>query len=115
VPVKSRSGRTLTDTDLDGLADVAEAGFDLTTWRPRPGRPSLTAETGQHSPRIAVRLPEALRDKVATRAASEGKSMSQVVRGLLEDYADSPASRLSGAQRSRTPGRARPGRGPRKA
>jgi hypothetical protein len=112
VAMKTKSGRTLTDADLDRLADKSEAGFDLSTWRPRPGRPSLAPVAGEHSPRIAVRLPGALRDKVASRAASEGKSVSQVVRGLLEGYADEPALR---ATRSRPVGRTRPKRDTRQA
>ena len=112
--VTTKSGRTLTETetDLDRLADKSEAGFDLSTWRPRPGRPSLAPVAGEHSPRIAVRLPEALRDKVATRAASEGKSVSQVVRSLLEGYADGTATRAS---RARPAGRTRTQRGAGKA
>ncbi len=48
------------------------------------------AAATEHSPRIAVRIPEALRDDVVMRATAEGKNLSQVVRGLLEDYAHSP-------------------------
>lgn len=91
MPVKTKSGRALSDADVDGLATKAETGFDLSSWRPRPGRPSLGTTDGEHSPRIAVRVPEALRDRAMARAASEGRSVSEVVRGLLEEYA--PESR----------------------
>jgi len=37
-PTITRSGRRLTEADLDGLVADAEAGYDLTTWRPH--RPS---------------------------------------------------------------------------
>ncbi len=80
----------LTDTDVDRLADAAEAGFDLSTWRPRRGRPPLVATTQQHSPRIAVRIPATLRQEVAERASGEGKTLSKVVRELLERYAAQP-------------------------
>jgi hypothetical protein len=57
----------------------------------RPGRPSLSGP-GERSPLIAVRLPEPLRDQVTARAWSEGKSVSAVMRGLLERYAVAPLS-----------------------
>lgn len=90
--VTTRSGRHLTDEDLDRLADEAEAGYDLSRWRPRRGRPFLDPIAGEHSPRISVRVPAVLRDRAAARAASEGRSVSDVVRGLLEEYAREPAS-----------------------
>ena len=90
--VTTRSGRQLTDEDLDRLADEADAGYDLSRWRPRRGRPFLDPGAGEHSPRISVRVPAVLRDRAAARAASEGRSVSNVVRGLLEEYARGPAS-----------------------
>lgn len=90
MPVTTRSGRQLSKADLERLARRAEDGFDLSTWRPRRGRPSLGTTPGEQSPRIAVRLPEALRDRAMARAEREGMSMSEVVRGLLEEYAPEP-------------------------
>jgi hypothetical protein len=87
--VKTKSGRVLKKSELDALADEAERGFDLRRWRPRRGRPSLAASDGAHSPRIAVRVPEALRRQVAHRAEAEGRTVSEVVRDLLEKYAAS--------------------------
>jgi CopG-like RHH_1 or ribbon-helix-helix domain, RHH_5 len=84
--ITTKSGRILTDDDLDRLAEEAEAGFDLSTWTPRPGRPSLGASPGVHSPRIVARVPEALHKRVSARAAKEGRSVSAVVRLLLELY-----------------------------
>lgn len=74
------------DADLGRLAESAEAGFDLSTWRQRPGRPSLDALAEGHSPRVAVRVPEALRYRVRVRAAAEGGNVSDVLRELLEAY-----------------------------
>lgn len=99
--MKTRSGRVLTDTEVDRLADAAETGFDVSTWRPRRGRPPLAATTQEHSPRIAVRVPETLRQGVAERASGEGKTLSKVVRELLEGYAAQPRP---------MPKRKRPGR-----
>jgi Ribbon-helix-helix protein, copG family len=75
------------DADLDRLAERAELGFDLSTWRPRRGRPSLDATAEGHSPRVEVRVPAALRDRVRKRAAAEGRNLSDVLRELLEAYA----------------------------
>jgi hypothetical protein len=85
--LKTRSGRRLTGPDIDRLTKRLEDGLDLSTWKPRPGRPSLSASVGAHSPRIAVRVPEDLHRRAVERATLEGRSMSEVVRDLLEDYA----------------------------
>jgi len=88
--VRTKNGRTVTDADLDRLAGEAEAGYDLSTWKRRAGRPSLGArDTGRHSPRVSTRVPEELRARVTSRASAEGKSVSQVMRSLLESYAGS--------------------------
>ena len=85
--VTTRSGRTLSESDIDRLATRVEGGLDLSTWKPRRGRPSLGETTGPHSPRIAVRVPEDLHRRVLERAARDGRSISGVVRDLLEGYA----------------------------
>ena len=99
MPVTTRSGRQLTEDDLDRLADEAEAGYDLSRWRPRRGRPFLDADAGGHAPRISVRVPASLRDRTAARAATEGRSMSDVLRSLLEEYVREPAKRHEGSSR----------------
>ena len=85
--MKTRSGRILTEADVDRLASRAEEGLDLSIWRPRRGRPALDATAREASPRIAVRVPRALNRRVADRATREGRSLSEVVRDLLADYA----------------------------
>jgi hypothetical protein len=101
MPVKTKSGRVLSDADLDGLTTQAEKGFDLAAWRPRRGRPSLGATMGEHSPRIAVRVPEALRDRAKARATTEGRNLSEVVRSLLEEYAPEAAPKRARTRRRR--------------
>lgn len=97
----TRSGRALTDADIERLAKRLDEGVDVSTWQPRRGRPSLDANAREHSPRIAVRIPDALNDRVRTRAAREGRSVSDVVRELLEGYA--PVTRAAtGPQTPRT-------------
>ena len=92
-PVITRSGHVLTEADVEAMADEFERGVDLSEWRPRPGRPFLgakPAQAGEHSPRIAVRLPAELHRRVRERASAERRNVSQVVRDLLEDYAGRP-------------------------
>lgn len=86
-PITTRSGRVLTDADLESLADEAERGFDLSKWHRRSGRPFLSSPTLGHAPRIAVRLPADLNRRVRDKAEAEGRSVSKVVRSLLEVYA----------------------------
>ena len=85
--VTTKGGRKLTEADIERLATSLEQDPDLKSWAPRPGRPSLGESPGVHSPRIAVRLPKDLHRRAAARAASEGRSISAVVRELLEGYA----------------------------
>jgi hypothetical protein len=88
-PITTKSGRVLSEADIVDLAKRAEEGFDLSSWTPRRGRPSLGAAVG-HLPRIEARVPEALHRRGSARAAREGRSVSQVVRSLLEEYAREP-------------------------
>jgi len=86
-----KDGRIVTDEDLDRMADEFEAGVDISHWKPVPwrGRPSLSAgpvAPGTHSPRVATRIPAELRQELLAYATQEGKTMSQLLRGLLEDY-----------------------------
>jgi hypothetical protein len=87
--VTTKSGRLLTPADIESLANAAESGFDLSTWRPRraAGRPPLDAEDDDFpSPRIAVRVPRSLHRRVTLRAEKEHRTLSEVVRSLLESY-----------------------------
>jgi hypothetical protein len=99
MPITTKTGQTLTDSEIDRLAERAEAGLDLSDWKPRRGRPSLAGGV-DHSPRIAVRVPAEVRDRAASRAVQEGRSLSDVVRGLLVAYAD--GSRTAGSEPDRT-------------
>ena len=68
------------------MAAKAEAGFDLSTWTPRRGRPPLDIESaGSHAPRLATRVPQRLHDDMVSLAAEDGLSVSEVLRGLLEE------------------------------
>ena len=85
--VKTRSGRKLSESDIERLAAEVEKGLDLSGWKTRRGRPPLDAVAGEHAPRIAVRVPADVHRRVVARATREGRSISEVVRDLLEGYA----------------------------
>ena len=85
--VTTKSGRILSEADLERLADRMGHDLDLSTWKPRPGRPRLGAPTGRgHSPRLVVRVSDELRERATARAAREGRTISDVIRDLLEGY-----------------------------
>jgi hypothetical protein len=89
-----------TDADYDRLADLAEQGFDPATFHARRrGRPSLGQEG--ISPRIATRVPAQVRDRARERAAREGRTLSEVLRGMVEEYASGAGSAQSAGGRSR--------------
>ncbi len=85
--VRTQSGRILSDAEIDRLASRAGEGLDLSKWTTRRGRPPLDTATRAPSPRIAVRIPRTLHHRVSSRAAREGRTVSEVVRELLSDYA----------------------------
>lgn len=85
-PLRSKSGRVLTDEAVDQLADRMERGYDPVHLRPRrSGRPSLGDDSP--SPRIQVRVSRRLFVSVNKRAREEGQTVSALVRQLLENYA----------------------------
>ena len=87
--VKTKAGRVLGGSELEVLAEQAAAGFDLAAWRRRRvGRPPLEAAAERPAPRIAVRVPQSLYRQVVTRAEHEHRTVSAVVRELLEAYTE---------------------------
>lgn len=77
----TESGAQITEEMADQLADEAERGYEL---RGR-GRPSLSGSPAE-SPQVSFRLPAAVREEAARRAAAEGKTVSQLAREALERY-----------------------------
>lgn len=87
-PLRSKSGRILTDDVVDQFAHRMETGYEPEQLRPRKaGRPPLSEE--YPSPRIQVRVSHRLYVTVSRRARREGKTVSALVRQLLEKYAAS--------------------------
>jgi hypothetical protein len=89
--MKTRSGRPLTEEEIRRLADRAEGGLEIEAWKPRRGRPPLDAASPGHAPRVVARVSASLYARATARAASEGRTISEVIRDLLEAYAGEPA------------------------
>jgi uncharacterized protein (DUF4415 family) len=82
----TKSGRAITDEDVEKLAAEAEAGYDVETLiarRNKRGRPTLgTAPASVES----VRLDPELRRQPLERAQSEGTTLSELIREALRRY-----------------------------
>jgi hypothetical protein len=76
-------GRLVSDDEIQALADEAEAGFDLSLLKRRPGRPALGDAPAQVFP---VRLDPALRSALEDRAETDHTSASDIVRAALRAY-----------------------------
>ena len=100
--MRSKSGRALTDRDIEDLAREAETGYDLATANRRQvGRPSLSRGT---SPRVQFRIEADVFEQAKKKAASESRSLSDVGRELFSEYVASRTKQRSG---TRPPRRAR--------
>jgi hypothetical protein len=83
---KTKSGRVITDADIERYAAEAEAGYDvdeLVRRRGRRGRPTLGSGPASVE---SVRLDPELREALASRAEAEGTSTSEVIREALRKY-----------------------------
>jgi len=82
----TKSGKPITDADVERLTAEAEAGYDvaeLLARRPKRGRPSLGATPSSVE---SVRLSPELERELTERAALEGRTNSAVIRDALERY-----------------------------
>jgi uncharacterized protein (DUF4415 family) len=82
----TKSGRPITDQDVESLAAEAEAGYDVETLivrRNKRGRPTLgNAPASVES----VRLDPELRRLLLDRAEAEGTTTSELIREALRRY-----------------------------
>jgi hypothetical protein len=80
------SGRTITDAEVQRLADEAERGYDpdaLVARRGKRGRPALGSAPASVE---SVRLDPELRDQLAERAKVDGTTPSEIIRQALRNY-----------------------------
>lgn len=97
IPLRTSSGRDLSDADLHAFADDAEAGYDVTSLRTRPSR-----RAGARAEVVPVRMPPELKAEAEQRAEAESTSVSEIVRAALRARLDDgDADPPGGGSRSR--------------
>jgi hypothetical protein len=82
----TKSERTITDAEVQRLADEAERGYDLgalVARRGKRGRPALGSGPASVE---SVRLDPELRDRLAERANADGTTPSEIIRKALRAY-----------------------------
>ena len=83
-PYMTKTGRGLSDDDIESLADDVAGDIDVDTLKPRRrGRPPLE---GGPADVVPVRLDSGLRAAVETRATSDQTTTSEVIREALRRY-----------------------------
>lgn len=83
---RTKSGKVITEADIERYTDEAEAGYDvdeLIARRGKRGRPTLGSGPASVE---SVRLDPELRDALTSRAESEGTSTSEVIREALRKH-----------------------------
>jgi hypothetical protein len=82
----TRSGKPLTDNEIEVLAAEAKSGYDvdvLLARRGRRGRPALGSAPASVE---SVRLDPELRGQLLERARAEGTTASEVIREALRRF-----------------------------
>lgn len=82
----TRSGRPITDGEVDALAAEAEAGYDvdeLIARRGKRGRPPLGSGPAAVE---SVRLDPELQQELIERARADGSTTSEVIRQALRSF-----------------------------
>jgi len=82
-PYRTRSGRLLTERELDELVVEAERGYDMDELTRRRGRPRMGKTPAVVVP---VRLHTEIHAAVKARAAEESTSVSDLIRRALTTY-----------------------------
>lgn len=81
--VGTSRGKPITEADIERLAAEAEAGYDITTLRPRGGRPPMGSGPAGVVP---VRLDPELRAAVEARATADDTTTSEIIREALRRF-----------------------------
>ena len=85
-PHLTKTGRVLTDAEIEALADEVSGDIDITALRPRRrGRPPLE---GGPADVVPVRLDPNLRAAVEAHATTDNTTTSDVIRQALRRYLD---------------------------
>jgi ribbon-helix-helix CopG family protein len=85
-PYTTKTGRNLSDADIEALADEAERGYDVEELKQRRrGRPLLGSAPAEVVP---VRLDPDLKRAVEARADADHTTLSEVIREALRRFLD---------------------------
>jgi Ribbon-helix-helix protein, copG family len=82
----TRSGKPITDKEIEALAAEAEAGYDvdkLLARRAKRGRPALGSAPASVE---SVRLDPEMREQLHERATADGTTTSEVIRQALRRF-----------------------------
>ncbi len=83
-PYVTRTGRVLSEADVDAIADEVAGDIDVEALKPRRrGRPKLE---GGPADVVPVRLDSMLRAAVEDRASTDQTTTSEVIREALRRY-----------------------------
>lgn len=83
---KTKTGRVLTDVDIEAMADEAERGYDVEMLKTRRrGRPMLGSAPAEVVP---VRRDPDLKEAGEARAEAEHTTMSEIIREALRRFLD---------------------------
>lgn len=84
---RTRSGRTLTDEDIDAIArDVEETDYDAEALKTRRrGRPPMGSGPADVVP---VRIDPELREAIEARAEADQTTTSEIIREALRRFLD---------------------------
>jgi hypothetical protein len=82
----TKTGKVLSDADIEQMADEAELGYDVEGLKSRRrGRPMLGSAPSEVVP---VRLDPGLRQAVEARAEAEQTTTSEIIRAALRRFLD---------------------------
>jgi hypothetical protein len=85
-PYKTKTGRVLSDDDIEAMADEAERSLDVEMLKGRRrGRPMLGSAPSEVVP---VRLDPDLRQAVEARAEADETTASEIIRQALRRFLD---------------------------
>ena len=83
---RTKTGKALTDVDVEALSREVEGGYDVETLKARRrGRPSMGSAAADVVP---VRLDPELKEAVETRAEREQTTTSEIIREALRKFLD---------------------------
>ena len=83
---RTKTGKVLTDADIEALADEAERGYDVEVLKTRRrGRPLLGSAPAEVVP---VRLDPELKEAVENRAERDHTTTSEIIREAIRKFLD---------------------------